>query len=59
MKVLFKKRTHGMTWTVGDLADFRVNDQSIANILRVTLKKIRVLMPLEKFSVFNNSSKFH
>lgn len=52
----FKK--HGIYWSIGELAEFRINNVEMQEKLRKQFNKIRVMMPVDKFSAFNNSSKY-
>lgn len=56
MSVRTKK--HGIYWSIGEIAEFRINSVEMQEKLRKQFKKIRVMMPVEKFSAFNNSSKY-
>lgn len=57
IKVAFKVKRHGMQWTIGNLADFKVNDKVVSEGLKKCAKPIRVLMPVQGFDVFNNSNR--
>ena len=52
LRVAFKARRQGMNWVYGDIANFNLRDPVIAEALRGTAKRVRLLLPPENFTAF-------